>query len=327
MIHVARSKKMPKLDVFTKNTTKAPDGKMKPKAVAETEKMIAFFSNSKHFKNEKKITKKKNPEYKVYKDDELVELLIGIFHEKCAYCESRFPATSNEDIEHFRPKGRIDSEKGKLVPGYYWLGADWNNLLVSCSLCNRRQYHHTPDETDEVKLGKEDLFPLSDESKRIRKHSKKIKDEEPYRLLINPCIESNPDKFFKFETSGRITTKTNSGKKHDMAMASIETYALQRAPLVEDRAKERMNVVRQFRRIRDRVRDLNDVLDSVDENELAQAQDELDFEMGAIRDLFARGSPFLAMKRQLLQEALDAGDFGDLSGAGVDLTLLLKDFT
>jgi uncharacterized protein (TIGR02646 family) len=327
MIHVTRDRTPPQLDVFTKNTTMAPDGRKKPKAQAETEKMISFFSNPKHFKNDKKITKKNNPKFTAYKDDQLVRMLLKIFHEKCTYCESRFPATSNEDIEHFRPKGRIDSDNGKLVPGYYWIGADWNNLLVSCSLCNRRQYHHTPDGADEVKLGKEDLFPLSDEAKRIRNHLKDIKDEEPVRLLINPCIEPHPGKFFKFDADGKISPATKSGRSHDMAAASIETYALQRLPLVEDRAQEYKEVIRQFRRIRDRLDDLNTAENSGNARECTIAQEELDFEMDALRDLFKRGSPFLAMKRQLMQAALDKGDFGDVSAAGIDLTLLLTDFT
>lgn len=327
MIHVARDKNTPTLDVFIKNTTKAPDGTMKPKAIVETEKMIAFFSNPNHFKNDIKITNNKNPEYKAYKDAKLVDLLLDTFHEKCGYCESRFPATSNEDIEHFRPKGRIDSAKGKLIPGYYWLGADLNNLLVSCSLCNRRQFHHTPEGTAEVKLGKEDLFPLRDESKRIRHHSKKLKVEEPFRLLINPCNESHPEKFFTFDENGKITSATKSGKRHDMAMASIETFALQRKPLVDDRAKEHKDVLRQFRRIRDRVLDFNDAFTSENSSRRAKAQEDIDFEMDAMFDMFALGSPFLAMKRQLLQGALNNGEFGDLSGAGIDLTRLLKDFT
>jgi uncharacterized protein (TIGR02646 family) len=326
MIPVKRSSNTPKLDVYLKDTTKAPDGKMKPRSTAETEKMVGFYGDRNNFSGNIKITDKTSPTFGAYKDKKLVELLVKIFHEKCAYCESRFPATSNEDIEHFRPKGRIDAQGKKLVPGYYWLGADWNNLLVSCSLCNRRQYHAVLEEEEEVKLGKEDLFPLSDERKRVRYHTQKFDQEEKVRLLINPCVDSNPSGFFVFSKDGNVAPKTASGKRHNMAMKSIETYALQRKPLVDDRRRAHKDVLRQFRRVRDRISDYSDALANNVAEDIEEAKDDMVFEMDALTELYELASPFLAMKRHLLKKALHDGEFGDLSNAGVDLTLLLTDF-
>jgi hypothetical protein len=42
--------------------------------------------------------------------------------------------------------------------------------------------------------------------------------------------------------------------------------------------------------------------------------------------MFELASPYLAMKRQLLKTALDAGEFGDLTTAGIDLSRLLVNF-
>jgi hypothetical protein len=77
-------------------------------------------------------------------------LLVNVFHEKCAYCESRLTRSSGH-AEHFRPKGRVKAkgngvasvmktsdENGNRInhPGYFWLAYNWKNLLPSCEKCN-----------------------------------------------------------------------------------------------------------------------------------------------------------------------------------------------
>ena len=58
-----------------------------------------------------------------YKSEDVKSKLRGIYHGKCAYCET---SVEQLDVEHFRPK------RG----GYYWLAYSWDNLLLSCSICN-----------------------------------------------------------------------------------------------------------------------------------------------------------------------------------------------
>jgi uncharacterized protein (TIGR02646 family) len=52
-----------------------------------------------------------------------------IFNGKCAYCESKIAQVSYAHIEHYRPKSK-----------YPQLAFDWDNLLLSCSVCNSSHY-------------------------------------------------------------------------------------------------------------------------------------------------------------------------------------------
>ncbi len=58
---------------------------------------------------------------------------------KCAYCE--LPINMGwSDVEHFRPKAEADRKPGCTHPhGYWWLAWTWENLLLSCNVCNRPQ--------------------------------------------------------------------------------------------------------------------------------------------------------------------------------------------
>ena len=53
---------------------------------------------------------------------------------KCCYCERWRDLMREPDVDHFRPKSRVDGEAG---PGYWWLAYDWNNLFFSCRTCNQ----------------------------------------------------------------------------------------------------------------------------------------------------------------------------------------------
>lgn len=319
MIHVRRSRRPPDLPVYREPYR----GSQKPKAEQETDAAIAFYSDRAHYRKEKKITKKKPPEFKAYKDEELVALLIKTFNKKCAYCESLFAHVSNEDVEHFRPKNRIDTGSKKLLPGYYWLGSDWNNLLLSCSLCNRRQYHQTPDEEGEILLGKQDLFPLSDESKRIRIHTKDVKGENRHRLLINPCIERKPDSYFEFLENGIVRPAARSGRKRDMAKTSIEVYALQRKDLTDERERNCRELLLQFATVRDAAVDLKDARGGNDAVKIQRREEQLDREWNRLVDRFTLSAPYLAMKRQFVLRAVADGKLDEAISEGKDPTGLL----
>ena len=74
-------------------------------------------------------------------------------HDKCEFCESDMMHTGYGDVEHFRPKGAWKQHEGSPLqyPGYFWLSYSWDNLFLSCTLCNQRY--------------KQNLFPL-----RVQKH-------------------------------------------------------------------------------------------------------------------------------------------------------------
>ena len=111
---------------------------------------------------------------------EVKEFLYESQHGKCCYCERRLPR-GETDVEHFRPKGKV-KEAEKDHPGYWWLAYNWQNLLISCQLCNRTY--------------KRAQFPLKDESKRVYEEGCGLDEEEPF--LINP-LEEDPEQCIYYE--------------------------------------------------------------------------------------------------------------------------------
>ena len=107
----------------------------------------------------------------VYGASDVREGLAAAQHGKCCYCEV---AIEHPDmlrhVEHWRPKGAVKQGSGQPLqyPGYYWLAYSWDNLLLSCGVCNSG-YKSTG-------------FPLSDNSSRARSHHAGIMAEEPELL-------------------------------------------------------------------------------------------------------------------------------------------------
>jgi uncharacterized protein (TIGR02646 family) len=91
------------------------------------------------------------------------ESLMKTFGGKCAYCEGLIENTQPGDVEHYRPKGGVLVD-GELKPGYYWLAATWDNLLISCIDCNRQRKQLIKG-LGRVKAGKLNQFPLVEEKK------------------------------------------------------------------------------------------------------------------------------------------------------------------
>ena len=60
-----------------------------------------------------------------YRHPEIKDNLIELFNGKCAYCESKITHIDYGHIEHYRPKDAFPD-----------LTFEWDNLLLSCSLCN-----------------------------------------------------------------------------------------------------------------------------------------------------------------------------------------------
>lgn len=169
------------------------------RAKKATEEMIARVLNG----------EKPTIDEKLYKEP--MDDLLKLTKNKCAYCESYITSTHRGDVEHYRPKGRIKEEDGRVVriasgddhPGYWWLAYEWTNLLPSCIDCNRRRWH------DESLGGKGELFPVL----AIRAATPdQVQDEEP--LLLNPFDPSgiDPSTHFEFLADGKIKPKTMAGE-------------------------------------------------------------------------------------------------------------------
>ena len=184
--------------------------------------------------------------------------LYNLFNNNCAYCESRISGNQTGDVEHFRPKGSIKNpDEDPLRPGYYWLAADWNNLFLSCQSCNTARKEPELDEQGNWVIaseatGKKDQFPLSDPTRHLRNHNENLADEEPLRLLIDPC-QDQPEDFFSYKDDGSILPKADDETSHAyrMAAASIRVFDLKRPGLVQRRREHYLDMLNAWKDVDD----------------------------------------------------------------------------
>lgn len=181
--------------------------------------------------------KSKDMKFAVYGQDSVKTALHDLFHGKCAYCESFFDATAPVDVEHFRPKGRLAEDKSH--PGYWWLAADWDNLLPSCIDCNRRrrQTQAGPEGAPMVEnSGKQDLFPM--DGPYITGPDTDISAEHP--LLLNPCRD-DPAQHLAFRVLPdpllALALPLDPPDAPQRGAAAIRVYGLNRLALVQERTR------------------------------------------------------------------------------------------
>lgn len=192
--------------------------------------------------------KRKSFSFAAYKSDDIKVALQKLFHDKCAYCETVYAASAPVDIEHYRPKGAVadDAAHG----GYWWLAADWDNLLPSCIDCNRKRGQVLVERSTSLEqlakstkpaitqAGKKDSFPLSDNGVRAIAELMEFTTERP--LLLDPCrdepSESLSYSFDPDHPAGLILPAGDEASQMRGA-ASIQIYGLNRLKLVQDRTR------------------------------------------------------------------------------------------
>jgi len=319
MIKVRCNPTPPQITIYVAKSEKALDGLTKvTKAEWELEKAVVFFTDPANYADDAKKTKAKFS-FRVYQDSDLAAELEKVFGKKCAYCESRFAHVTSKDIEHYRPKAEIDTGQGTLQPGYFWLGGEWQNLLISCPHCNRVRHHKVPGQPEEIKLGKGTQFPLADEKLRVRNQGD-VNGEDPVRLLLNPRVD-DPQEHLTFDADALIHPRADAnGQPSAKGSASITAYALQRAELVNERL-----VV--LNRLELRVMDLNDLIETHNDliahgldttrnaAQIKRIKEEID-------QMFAANAPYLAMLREWIRRAKQRGDFARIEQLHIDLAVL-----
>ncbi|MCH7408947.1 hypothetical protein MM239_06045 [Belliella sp. DSM 111904] len=247
-----------------------------------------------------------NFEFKIYSDSEVKDSLIKLFRGKCAYCESTFLHVYSGDVEHFRPKGEIEEASPNKKPGYYWLAADWDNLLLSCRNCNQKLSHSMYGIGTKKTMGKMNQFPLSDGTKYIRKHDSVngIADEEPYRLLLNPCID-NPEDHLEYGDEGVIRPKKVVGGNESIkGKKSIDVYVLQRMYLVQSREKKLIEMQAQIQRVKEATENYNDVIGSADTTKKFYYERILKRELEGLKKFLNPEEEYVGMARQIVGEFL-----------------------
>ncbi len=244
--------------------------------------------------------------FNAYREPAVKQALEYLFHGKCAYCESRYQGTQPMDVEHWRPKGRID-EAGELEHGYYWLAADWDNLFPSCIDCNRRRNQIVHGR--ERPAGKGSRFPLAPGFRHARRPGDEIRER---CLLLNPSRDK-PEQHLEFteESEGVVRARRDAaGKPSPEADASIEVYGLNRIGLVQDR-REILRLILQ------RMFTIRHLLNLMAEGrfgswEMSMAEDVLFHELLALHRFQRPERPFAQMARQVI------GPFiAEITGDGV----------
>lgn len=181
-------------------------------------------------------------------------ILATAQHGKCGYCE-RYIATHGGDVEHYRPKGRLQAlpddrskwgqdhiHTGLMVKsrsleklcdqGYFWLAYEWTNYLVSCARCNQ--------------WWKRCLFPVAETPRSLP--PQKGVNETP--LLLHPFGDEDPIKHLSFTDFGQIEPR--DGSAH--GRATIDTCGLDQLSVVKSRkgiARRTNQVVMDILRVKD----------------------------------------------------------------------------
>jgi hypothetical protein len=181
--------------------------------------------------------------FKAYKGKDVRAALNAMFNAKCAYCESQISASTDTNIEHYRPKGGISDWDGH--PGYWWLAMKWENLVLSCMHCNqgRRQLIFDPDMTeDEIReaierndlltTGKRNAFPTR-QGKWTSDQDGDVNTEDP--LLLDPS-STDPEPLFDWVLGTTVTT-IKPRAADSRAETTKELLGLNRRYLTEARAK------------------------------------------------------------------------------------------
>ena len=190
--------------------------------ILKTEGNDGIISLNDRYNNGEREFVNKDFDNKIYGHKEVKEALIKIQDYKCCFCESKIGHISPGDIEHFRPKaGWVQNNEKLNKPGYYWLAYKWDNLLLSCESCNRRN--------------KKNYFPLLPESPRALSHNDDYNLEQP--VFINPA---NEDVEALITFNEEIPKAVDGNIRGDQTIKKLE---LDRAPLNEQRMQT-LNKVR-----------------------------------------------------------------------------------
>lgn len=236
-------------------------------------------------------------DFAAYSQAEVKAALNAWTGRRCAYCEAYYGATHPQDTEHYRPKGRIDTEAGKLQPAYWWLAADWDNLLPSCIDCNRIQWHEFADGTMH-RSGKGELFPLADEAQRATAVGEEI-HEVP--LLIDPCRDEPADLIEFVDDGGSSIARPRDADAGSMparrARASIDVYGLNRPGLVILRTIDLERIKLSLRHIVRMARQMG----TASPEEQAEIEPDFDDEVRFLRRNASGENGFSAMSRPLIE--------------------------
>ncbi len=186
---------------------------------------------------------------KVYRDATLESLEV-LYHSKCAYCETNTSAGAAMQVDHYRPKKKVNDDL--IHNGYYWLAYEWSNLILCCSKCNRKKGYSFP--TSAAKITEPSLdadgFP---EIEYCVADSAKLRAEEA--LILHPELD-DVETHFVFGPNGDILGLSSQAEK------TIEICDLNRKELVF----KRLGILKRY------VNDLQEILQEFSEGTINSDQ-------------------------------------------------------
>ena len=156
--------------------------------------------------------------------ENLVQELGKVYHQKCAYCESKLEKDNfSNSIDHYRPSSH-----------YFWLKYEWSNLLPCCRECSRSKRNRFPlfDETLR-------LYGSQEDTKEWRADSATLIAEQA--LLLHPALDV-PEEHLWIDLDGVIYPANASLK----GVATIDSLALNTNNLVY-RRKQTIQSILQLR--------------------------------------------------------------------------------
>jgi uncharacterized protein (TIGR02646 family) len=170
----------------------------------------------------------------VWKD--LKDKLRQLSHEKCWYCESIDPRSDNA-VDHYRPKSNVRNSKPPHG-GYWWLAFSWQNYRFCCTYCNSIRT------SPKTSGGKQDYFPLADETQRASSAASDLALESP--LLLDPTnpLDVSMIAFAEDGTVGPADDQENS-LECLRANESIRRYHLDH-PTINERRANKVRTVRRW---------------------------------------------------------------------------------
>lgn len=151
--------------------------------------------------------------------------LYAMHRRTCAYCGCYLPRNDRGDVEHFRPKARVDDDLGH--GGYWWVAYNFDNYLLSCSTCNS--------------VRKGNWFPLRPRSRRVT-YDTRSKLPHEARVLFDPTIDS-VEKYLRAEWEEELCPIRAQGGLAGVIRKQVEgTLKLFKINTDPDLVKERIAI-------------------------------------------------------------------------------------
>ena len=200
----------------------------------------------------------------IYAGTAVVDALVELFMNKCAFCESAVGLTAPPQVVQLRPTQAALDLDGKIAADHYWwLAYEWENLYLSCPHCARVRGTR---------------FPVAAPRARPGVIGPKLDAERP--LLLDPCRDA-PEQHLLYLSDNKVVSDDERGR------TTCEMFDLNRPALVTARRDARRVLEVEFERALKRRR-----------------EPDADLPRATLQRLLDPSREFAAMRRQYVAERL-----------------------